>query len=741
MMAEHIVPQSAGSLSVAVMALIMVIVQGAFFFRKSRWAWYGWGAAISFSGMLYAVGVFLEYNAPAGPVNRFAGLLEFTAVIFLVHCLYGFTFASLRIDGRLYHALAGTFHGLLLVVLWSGKAIVADRFVTHRFLGLARPYVEADLGPLGAPFMIYAILASCVAALIWFLHRRTDARYRVPYLAGIMFWIVLGIHDGLAFQGMPTLQYGMEYGFLGYSIILLWIGFDNYVDISGEDKYRIITELANDGILVIQDGRVVFANAACRAFLGRPLVDSAVSDFLDDVATEDKAGLIDYYRALLRDSAAPDALLLRFRKEVPPERVVEVRASRIGYRGRPAALMVARDITERVCEAEARRENEVKLARLRKMESLGVLAGGVAHDLNNVLSGIVGYPQLILTQLPLDSTVRRSIELVQQSGQRAAAIVQDLLTVARGAAIPKEPLDVNEVIDDYLKSPEYGKLRQFHPGVTVRAELDPDLCSVNGSASHIRKAVMNLVSNAAEAIECRGSVVVSTEGRFVDGPVGGYERVNKGRYAVLSVADDGPGITAEDLQRIFEPFFTKKVLGRSGTGLGLTVVWNVIQDHEGYIDVATGSGGSRFDLYFPATAEPVRRRAPVAAIEDLYGSGQKILVVDDVQSQREITCEMLELLHYRAEAVSGGEEALRYLAKGRVDLLLLDMIMDPGMDGRETYARAVELHPGQKAIVISGFAETEQVRQTLRLGAGRYLRKPFLMEELGEAVKRELEGC
>ena len=134
-MIENIVPQSAGSLSVAVLALIMVIVQVTFFFRKTRFVWYGWGAGISLSGLLYAIGVFLEYNTLPGSLNRFAGLLEFTAVICLVHCFYGFTFSSLEIESRRYHIFAGIFHGLVLVLLWSGNAIVADRFVTRNFFG------------------------------------------------------------------------------------------------------------------------------------------------------------------------------------------------------------------------------------------------------------------------------------------------------------------------------------------------------------------------------------------------------------------------------------------------------------------------------------------------------------------------------------------------------------------------------------------------------------------------------
>ncbi|MEE8432187.1 MAG: GAF domain-containing protein, partial [Candidatus Desulfatibia sp.] len=210
---------------------------------------------------------------------------------------------------------------------------------------------------------------------------------------------------------------------------------------------------------------------------------------------------------------------------------------------------------------QALRESEEKLTRAKKMEALGLLAGGVAHDLNNVLSGIVSYPELLLLDLPKDSKLRKPIETIQETGHRAAAIVQDLLTVARGVAIAKEPLNLNAIVEDYLLSPEFEKLKRFHPTVTIETNLDTDLFNISGSDAHLRKVVMNLTSNAAEAIEGSGNVVISTMNRYVDRPVRGYDDINVGEYAVLSVSDGGPGISPDDLERIFEPFYTKKVMG------------------------------------------------------------------------------------------------------------------------------------------------------------------------------------
>lgn len=402
-------------------------------------------------------------------------------------------------------------------------------------------------------------------------------------------------------------------------------------------------------------------------------------------------------------------------------------------------LVTLHDLTQRKQAEEALRKSEEKLARSKKMESLGLLAGGVAHDLNNVLAGIASYPQLILMGLPEDSKLRKPIETMQESGKRAVAVVQDLLTVARGVAITKQPLNLNDLVVGYLHSPEFNKLKKFHPAVTVKTNLDSNILNISGYHVHIGKVVMNLVSNASEAVQGSGNVTISTFNCYVDRPLKRYDDVNIGEYVVLSVSDDGPGISTGDLERIFEPFFTKKVMGRSGTGLGLAVVWNIVQDHNGYIDVTSDENSTTFDLYFPITRHEISDKALSIPIEDYKGNQETILVVDDVETQREILCNMLDTLGYKTEAVSSGEEAVQYLKENTVDLIVLDMIMDPGINGCETYKRVIEIHPKQKAIIASGFAETDEVKEAQKLGAGQYIKKPVTLEEIGLAVKEELK--
>ncbi|OPY84847.1 MAG: Blue-light-activated protein [Syntrophus sp. PtaU1.Bin208] len=398
-----------------------------------------------------------------------------------------------------------------------------------------------------------------------------------------------------------------------------------------------------------------------------------------------------------------------------------------------AAIECIRDMTEH-------KKIETRLHRAEKMEALGTLAGGVAHDLNNVLGVLVGYAELLLAKLPEDSLLTKYAGHILQSSEKAAAIIQDLLTLARRGVSVSEVVNLNKVIAGYLDSPEYEKLRYYHGNVFVRKELAEDLYNIKGSPVHLGKTVMNLIANAMEAIPDLGTVTIRTENRYLDYAISGYDDVQEGNYVVLSISDTGSGIAARDVGKIFEPFYTKKAMGRSGTGLGLAVVWGTVKDHHGYIEVRSDEGaGTAFTLYFPVTREELIREREKADIAAYMGRRESILVVDDMEFQRELAVTMLNNLNYKVNTVSGGEEALSYLRSHQVDLLLLDMIMDPGIDGLETFKRVRELKPDQKAIIVSGFAETERVRMAQELGAGEYVRKPYNLEKIGLAIRNELD--
>ena len=225
----------------------------------------------------------------------------------------------------------------------------------------------------------------------------------------------------------------------------------------------------------------------------------------------------------------------------------------------------------------------------------------MAHDMNNILPSLISYPELILMDLPPDSPLKKPILAIKQSGEKAAALAQDLLTLARRGIPTAMPVDINRVITEYLDSAEFERLKAKESRVQVEASLDKDLAKVAGSPIQLYKAVMNLVMNAVEALPEGGRVLIATENRRLTKGLRGFEDVGTGDYAVVIVSDNGIGIASEDLEKIFEPFFTKKKMGRSGSGLGMAVVWGAVKDHKGYIDVRTAVGeGTTFTIFLPA---------------------------------------------------------------------------------------------------------------------------------------------
>jgi PAS domain S-box-containing protein len=403
------------------------------------------------------------------------------------------------------------------------------------------------------------------------------------------------------------------------------------------------------------------------------------------------------------------------------------------------SVSVARDLSERKIAEEKRLRLEERLQRAEKMEALGTLAGGVAHDLNNVLGVVVGYSEMLLSDFNDSESVKSDATEILKAGQRAAGIVQDLLTLTRRGVQSRKVLNLNRIIMDSQKTPEFTNVLSYHSNIEIKTDLEPDLLNLSGSSIHLGKSFMNLISNAAEAMPNGGTLTVKSANVYLDKPISGYDEVREGDYVVLSISDTGDGIPASDLKRIFEPFYTKKVMGRSGTGLGLAVVWGTVKDHHGYVNVESEEEeGTTFTLYFPVTREEISAEQVSVPVAEYMGNGESILIVDDVKQQRELAERMLTKLNYKVTTVSSGEEAVEYLKQNAVDLLVLDMIMDPGMDGLDTYRKILEVHPHQKAIIVSGFSETERVSKAKALGAGAYVKKPYVIAKLGLAVRKEI---
>jgi PAS domain S-box-containing protein len=781
---------SAGSLSVAVMAIFFFIFQGWIYLRGPGFSWSKWGAALSLATAVYALAVFIQFNFPAGRINHIAELLQYTTFIILVHSVYGFTFTYLAIKPPRYYRAAVVFHLTLLILLWTTKLVIRDEFVYRDFLWLSAPYIEPKLGALGPFFLLYSAVGSALCLTYWVKSESRQISGAGEFIFGFLLWAALGIHDALATLGITTIQFLMEYGFLGFSASIMSITLKKYRELfeiaehskkileaannelelsvnlrtselektnaelmneisqrkwantalrESEQRFRTVFHTSPDAVNINQlNGEFVEINEGFTTLTGYSRSDvlgRSSSEIQIWAISEDRKRIV----SELNKYGYADNIESKFRCKNGDIKPGLISARIIDLNGDNHILTITRDIS-RWKQVEADKQKlEAQLQRAQKMEAIGTLAGGVAHDLNNILSGIVSYPDLLLMDLPADSPLVVPLQTIQQSGIKAAAIVQDLLTLARRGVSISEVVNLNQIITEHLASPEFEKIKNFHPGLKVQTALQPDLLNISGSPIHLSKTVMNLVSNAAEAMPDGGTIFISTQNRYLDKPIGGYDDIEEGDYVLLKISDTGIGIRPEDKERIFEPFYTKKVMGRSGTGLGMAVVWGAVKDHKGYIDLKSTEGqGTAFTLYYPVTRESLRDNQSTVAACEKNGHGQTILVVDDVEQQRDIASLMLDKLGYSVNAVPSGEEAIDYIRNNSADLVVLDMIMDPGIDGLETYKKILEFNPAQKAIIASGFSETWRVKEAQRLGAGAYVKKPYTIEKIGQAVVAEL---
>jgi len=394
------------------------------------------------------------------------------------------------------------------------------------------------------------------------------------------------------------------------------------------------------------------------------------------------------------------------------------------------------EIEVRKATEEKKRLLQEELARTERMRSIALLAGGVAHDLNNMLGPMVAYPDLALEKLPPDTPVLRYLTSIKKSAKNAAAIVQDLLTLARRGKMNLKPIELNDVVREYLSSGSFVEATKYRDDLQVEVKYAEDSPVVMGSAPHLTKAIMNLCTNAVEAMPDGGCLSMTTEITSLNSLSQSGKTVCPGEYIAFRVKDTGQGISEDDLPSIFEPYYSKKEMGKSGSGLGLAVVYGVVKDHNGYYDVLSTLGeGAEFVLYFPICNESVKEEPQRDAPLDGHAT---VLVVDDSEDQRNLAETLVGSLGYDVHAVANGREAVNWVKKNDADILVLDMIMEPDFDGHDTFLAVREHRPNIKAIIVSGFAATERVRLMQDKGAGEYVRKPYTKSQIGKAICVEL---
>lgn len=408
----------------------------------------------------------------------------------------------------------------------------------------------------------------------------------------------------------------------------------------------------------------------------------------------------------------------------------------------PSIRIICRDVTAAHEAAHREKELRERLSRSERLETVAVLAGGVAHDLNNILGPVVGYPDLLMEHFVEGSREYLDLQEIQKSAKRAVEVIRDLLTLSRRGKQHMQPSQLNDLVEQYVAAASHRALSARFPDIELTLELQTRLPLIEASPSQFGKLLMNLVMNAFEALHDHGAVTIRTYEEAVPKRRLGFDPIEAGDYVVLEVRDNGPGIPERDRERIFEPFYTRNKYEDSGTGLGLAVVYGVVKDHQGAVDLQSEVGrGTCFRFYFPRSAHQEERSSNES--EGVLEGEGRILVVDDVPEQRTIALRFLNKLGYEAEAAENGTHAVRRVEEARkthhvYDCILMDMIMEDHFDGLDAYRKILEIQPGQRCILVSGYAKTDRVDEALRLGAGQYLRKPFSLKSLGLALCKEL---
>jgi len=505
-----------------------------------------------------------------------------------------------------------------------------------------------------------------------------------------------------------------------------------------EKKYRNLVETISEGMgIVDHDENLLFVNsAACEIYgyareelIGMNLRQIVIEEDIDKITEGTK----------LRLTGQKTKHDVRIRRKDGTIRYITISGTPY-YDGRgtnAGTFGIFSDITERIMAEKERIRLQDELERSRRMESLGVLAGGVAHDLNNILGPLVAYPEMIMMKLPEDSPARKQVSMMGKCAREAAEVIQDLLTLARRGRYEMAPLDINEVVQAYLSSVNFVELTGKNPDIKLIDNLDTEIDKIMGSSPHLLKVIMNLVINAFDAMPGGGKLTIETSQINLNKLHSGFSNVSQGDYVLLKIKDTGSGIEEKYLKHIFEPYYSKKEMGSSGSGLGLSVVYGILKDHKGYYDINSKVNiGTEFILYFPACKQEAVKKTEACGN---YSGSEKILIVDDVAEQREIASEILANFGYRVERAACGREAIEICRKNTYDLIIMDMIMEKDFDGLDTYREIININPGQKAIIVSGFSASDRVNQTIQLGAGQYIKKPYTINQLGQAVRDELD--
>lgn len=502
---------------------------------------------------------------------------------------------------------------------------------------------------------------------------------------------------------------------------------------TSEQMVGALLESASQGIVSInRDGRIVLANRRAEEMFGytrEELLRARIEILLPESRRAAHGRQRDEYMARPRTRPMGIGMELAGRRKDGTEFPVEVSLSYIETEQGPFAIAFVSDISQR-------KTLEEQLLQAQKMEAVGRLAGGVAHDFNNMLTVITGYNRMILDELsPLDP-LRGYAEEVLKAADRAAAITNQLLAFSRRQIIQPRVISVNAVISQTEKMLH----RLLGEDIQLVFALAPEVGNIKADPNQIAQAIVNLAVNARDAMPTGGRISVETANAQLDeNYVRTHLGVKPGDFVMIAMSDTGHGMDAATRQRIFEPFFTTKGQGK-GTGLGLATVYGMVKQAGGDIWVYSEVGqGTTFKLYFPRVDEAVAD-AGAGGTEKAAAGGETVLVVEDEHAVRELTVKMLQQLGYVVLSAASGPAALE-IAKasgGQISLLVTDVVM-PGMSGRQVADQLLSTHPEIKVLYLSGYTENTVIHHGVLDSGVDFLPKPFSREALGKKV-REILG-
>ena len=496
-----------------------------------------------------------------------------------------------------------------------------------------------------------------------------------------------------------------------------------------QERYRTLLDQASDAIFVSNESsRLIDVNQYACEMLGYSRDELLGRDVRELITRESLEKIPFRVRELLE---RPRELVEREMIRKDGSRLFVEVSARLMTDGRTQAI--ARDVTERRKSEDALRRLEGRLQHSQRLEAVGRLAGGVAHDFNNVLTVVLGNAQTLAATMPAGPAIDRLRDIVA-AGERAASLTQQLLAFSRKQAMQFRNVDLNAVVKDFERIVR----RLLDPSVTLRLDLDPGVGVVRADVVQLEQVVLNLVVNARDGLPRGGTIEILTRRESLTAPDDRGANEGACDYAVLTVKDDGIGMDAETQSRIFEPFFTTKPSG-SGTGLGLSTVYGIVRQSRGFVRVRSAPGqGSCFDVCLPALEagtrpDPHPESAPATSIE------ATVLLVEDEIEVRRVVRRLLEQLGLSVMDVASAQDAFRLAASMAHPpaLLVTDVVM-PGLGGRELADALVARWPGLRVLYLSGYVERELDLDD-GLSAGRaFLAKPFTSEQLSCAIQRLL---